>query len=63
MAKLSRASYVDDLVYARLSALRLPPSGQATDLERIRRVTLRKICHPEAAEPLRDLALSRWITQ
>jgi hypothetical protein len=37
---LPRASFVDDLVYTKLSELRLPPSKLAGDLEFIRRVTL-----------------------
>lgn len=39
-AKLPRASYIDDRVYARLAALHLPPSQDATDLEYLRRVSL-----------------------
>jgi hypothetical protein len=39
-SKLPRANYIDDKVYAKLAALRLTPSGTASDLEYIRRVTL-----------------------
>ena len=40
LAAAPRASYIDDLVYARLASLHLPPSRQAGDLEYVRRVTL-----------------------
>ena len=39
-AKLPRANYIDDKVYAKLAALHLAPSPLAGDLEYIRRVTL-----------------------
>ena len=39
-ARAPRANYIDDLVYARLASLHLPPSRQAGDLEFVRRVTL-----------------------
>lgn len=39
-AKLPRANYIDDKVYAKLAALHLSPSRTTGDLEFIRRVTL-----------------------
>ena len=39
-AHLPRTNYIDDRVYAKLAALRLPVSAPAGDLEYIRRVTL-----------------------
>jgi hypothetical protein len=39
-SKLPRANYIDDLVISKMASLRLLPSGQASDVEYMRRVCL-----------------------
>lgn len=53
-AQAPRRNFIDELVLEKLQSLNLPPSGQATDQEFIRRVFLDAIGHLPTAKEVRE---------